>query len=63
MQESKIITQIIRPFGVAWAYEMAYREEPQNYSGNILGKLIMAIGVPICRYIGNREISKNNIHI
>ena len=63
MQESKIMTQIIRPFGVAWAYEMAHREEPQNYSGNILGKLIMAIGVPICRYIGNKEISKNNIHI
>ena len=63
MRKSKIITHLVKPIGVAWAYEMAHREEPHNYNGNILGKLIMAIGVPICRYIGNREIIKNKINI
>ena len=63
MRKSKIVTQLIKPFGIAWAHEMAHREEPNNYNSNILGKLIMAIGVPICRYIGNREIIKNKINI
>ena len=63
MRESKLFTQIIKPFGVAWAREMAHREEPTKYNGNILGKFLMLIGVPLCRYIGNKEISKNSIQI
>ena len=63
MRESKVFTQIIKPFGIAWAYEMAHREEPTKYNGNILGKFLMLIGVPLCRYIGNKEISKNSIQI
>ena len=61
MRKSSIFTQVVRPFGVAWAHEMAHREEPTKYSGNILGKLLMLIGVPLCRYIGKKEIIKNNI--
>ena len=63
MRKSKIFTQVIRPFGVAWAHEMAHKEEPTKYSGNILGKFLMVIGVPVCRYIGNKEIIKNNINV
>ena len=63
MRESKLFTQIIKPFGVAWAYEMAHREEPTKYNGNILGKFLMLVGVPLCRYIGNKEINKNSIQI
>jgi hypothetical protein len=62
MKKSKIITQLVKPIGVAWAYEMAHREEPENYSGDLFGKLIMLIGVPICRYIGKKEISKGRLH-
>ena len=63
MKKSKIITHLVKPIGMAWAYEMAHREEPENYRSNLLGKLVIAIGVPICRYIGKKEIIKNNIHV
>ena len=63
MRKSNIFTQIVKPFGVAWANEMAHREEPTKYSSNILGKLLMLIGVPLCRYIGKKEIIKNNIQV
>lgn len=62
MKKSKIITHLVKPIGVAWAYEMAHREEPENYSGDLFGKLIMLIGVPICRYIGKKEISNGRLH-
>ena len=59
MRKSNIFTQIVRPFGVAWANEMAHREEPKKYKGNLLGKFLMLVGVPLCRCIGKKEIKKH----
>lgn len=52
MRRSKIFTNIVRPFGVATAREMASRVDP-NIRGNWLGKTILKIGVPLCGAVGN----------
>ena len=54
MQKSKIVTQMVRPFGVGWAKEMSHRLEPER-KGSLIGKLLLKFGVPICRYIGKRR--------
>jgi len=56
MQKSKIVTQMVRPFGVGWAKEMSYRLEPER-KGSLIGKLLLKFGVPICRFIGKRRES------
>jgi len=63
MRKSNIFTQIVRPFGVAWAKEMAHREKPKKYKGNLLGKFLMLVGIPLCNYVGKKEIIKNNIQV
>lgn len=56
MQKSKFVTQLIRPFGVATAYEMASRVD-KNVKGNLLGRIILKIGIPICKkYFQCREV-------
>lgn len=52
MRRSKVFTNIVRPFGVATAREMASRVDP-NIRGNWLGKTILKIGVPLCGAVGN----------
>jgi hypothetical protein len=54
MRESWLVTQMVRPFGTAWAYEMAHRMEPDR-EGRLLGRALIRIGVPICRWLGNRR--------
>lgn len=64
MQKSKIVTQIVRPFGVACCYEMASRVTPY-VKGRILGKIILGIGIPFCKHLGrinyglSRRFGKN----
>ena len=53
MKKSWIITQIVRPFGCAWANEMASRMSIR-YKGNLLGKAIIKVGLPLCGFIGRR---------
>lgn len=48
MKVSKIMTQIMRPFGVAVAYELASKVN-SKYKGSILGKIILSLGSPVCR--------------
>lgn len=45
MSKSKIITAIIKPFGMAWANNMAGNK-------NLLGTLILKVGIPTCKIIG-----------
>lgn len=54
MKKYKIITQLIRPFACSWANEMASRMDTSR-KGNILGKLLLLIGVPICRKLGKKQ--------
>ncbi|MDD4986093.1 MAG: hypothetical protein PHQ43_09970, partial [Dehalococcoidales bacterium] len=51
MRKSRLFTAIVRPFGVATATEMASRVDP-TIKGTLLGKIILKIGIPICRFAG-----------
>lgn len=51
MKKSKTVTKIVAPIGRAWAYEMAHRMD-SRIPGSVFGKVLMKIGVPICRLIG-----------
>jgi hypothetical protein len=48
MAKTKILTFFVAPFGMAIAYEMASRVNDE-IKGNIIGKAIMAIGIPFCK--------------
>lgn len=49
MQKSRLVTTLIRPFGVATAREMASRVD-NTIKGSWLGKVILKIGIPLCRF-------------
>jgi len=52
LKRSEIATQLVRPFACAWALEMAHRCDPDSHSkGSLLGRAILAVGVPLCRNI------------
>ncbi len=53
MRRSALVTLVIAPIGRAWAYEMASRMD-YHIKGSLLGKLLLKIGVPICRWLGQR---------
>lgn len=52
MQRSRAFTAVVRPFGVAAATEMASRVDPA-IEGSRLGKFILKVGVPVCRFVGS----------
>ena len=49
---AKALRTFMRPITLAWAKEMAHKMRPKEYKTNYAGKVIMAIGHPICRAIG-----------
>ena len=51
MQKSKAVTHIVNIFATPWSYEMAYQVGLKQ-NGNIMGKIIMWIGIPICTVFG-----------
>lgn len=51
MKNSPALTRIVQVFAKPWAEEMAYQMGAQE-TGNWRGKAIMAIGTPVCRWIG-----------
>lgn len=53
MKKSKIITQIVRPFGVGVANELAHRIN-DKYKPSLLGKLVLKIGLPLCKIVGKK---------
>lgn len=66
MRRSKVVTALARPLGVACANEMAHRVKPDRFDGNIVGKVILKIGMPVCRIVNAfnekaREVSRNGI--
>lgn len=56
---SKAALKIIAPLARAWAREMAHVMQPENYKSDIFGKMIMAVGHPTCRAIGNIFLKKD----
>ena len=49
---AKALRTFMLPITLAWAKEMAHKMRPEEYKTNYAGKVIMAIGHPICRAIG-----------
>ncbi len=49
---SKIVRAVVAPIAKSWAAQMAHVMRPEEYKSNICGRLIMAVGHPICRLIG-----------
>ncbi len=61
MQKSKIVTNIIKPFGLAFAYEMASRID-DSIKGNWFGKVILWIGSPVCRAVYHLSVKQEVCH-
>ena len=56
---NKLVLHLLaRPVAGAWAKQMAHDLEPDNYNSNIVGKILMSIGYPICRAIGKALTTK-----
>lgn len=55
MRKSRIVAIISRTIGVSWALEMAHIMKPEKYGGNLLGKVLLEVGVPICRALGRKS--------
>ncbi len=51
MRRSPLFTKIISLFAIPWANEMGYRIGVKE-KGNIFGKAMLFVGIPICRMIG-----------
>ena len=49
---SRIVRAVVAPIAKSWAAQMAHVMRPEEYKSNICGRLIMAVGHPICRSIG-----------
>jgi len=54
MRTSKLLTNIMRPFGVAVAQELASKMD-KSYKSSLLGKMILKIGSPICKLFSKKE--------
>lgn len=47
MAKSKLLTKLLAPIGVAWAENIA------GTRPNLTGKIILKVGIPLCRFIGS----------
>ncbi|MBN2551222.1 MAG: hypothetical protein JXB06_00570, partial [Spirochaetales bacterium] len=51
MQSSKTVTKIVCLIAKPWALEMAHRMGARE-NGTVVGKVLMIVGMPVCRIIG-----------
>ena len=56
MQKSILFTDLVSIFAIPWALEMAHIMKPKEYKTNLFGKLIMKIGLPLCKWVGKKEV-------
>ena len=54
MRKSKIITFIVSLLALPWAREMYFRQTG-NGRGSYRGRVLMAFGIPVCRFMGRRR--------
>lgn len=52
MKKSKTFSNFVALFGKAFVQECNHYAAPSTYKCNILGKIVIHIGIPICRLIG-----------
>ena len=55
MQKSKTVTRAVAFVATPWSYEMAYRMGASD-KGSLAGKMLMDVGVPVCRAVGRVAI-------
>jgi len=60
MQKSERVTKVVAFIAKPWSYEMAYRMGARD-KGTFVGKILMDVGVPVCRTIGRAMIWAGNI--
>jgi len=58
IQRSRLISSVMCPFWTTWAQEMAHQVD-KSYKSNMLGKIIIRVGTPISKFIGNRKRREN----
>lgn len=51
MSKSKIVTALVKPIALPWANQMYAQKH--NLKANLIGKLMLLIGVPFCRFLGS----------
>ena len=53
MRKSTLVTNCVKPFATAWANEVVHSYKPNLYKkGTLFGKIVIAVGVPICTALG-----------
>jgi len=57
MQSSKLISKMVGWFIVPWA-KQAGSIVDSNIKGTLLGRTMMKVGIPVCRYMGERKIKQ-----
>jgi hypothetical protein len=50
MKKSRLVALAVRPFGRGMAQELAHLWKPEKYRGSVIGKVVLALGMPLCRY-------------
>lgn len=58
---SKLALSVIAPLATSWAAQMAHVMRPEEYKPNLLGKVIMFVGHPICRLVGYMSSGGSNL--
>lgn len=59
MQKSSAFTQMVNVVARPWSYEMAYRMGTRD-KGSFVGRLLLSVGVPLCRGIGRAVMRNGN---
>jgi hypothetical protein len=52
MRKSRLVTKLVSLLAIPWAIEMAHKQDRVGYSMSIVGKLVAAIGIPVCYCLG-----------
>lgn len=58
MKKSAAFTWAVSKLALPWALEMAHVVAHKKYKGHWLGKVIMTLGIPLCKKIGQMIISR-----
>lgn len=53
MVRSRVLTVVVAALAIPWALEMAYQMGVRE-RGNRLGRVVMAIGLPLCKFLGEK---------
>ena len=57
IEEGSLLSKVwfyawVLPFTSCWAKHIAHKMDPDNHKDNLIGRFMLTIGVPTCRFIG-----------